>query len=44
MLWRVVIALDHVLYGVVVAGRLALEPAVDADRFAVRLLDAAGVE
>ncbi|MFF5265279.1 hypothetical protein ACFY4C_40890 [Actinomadura viridis] len=26
VLWRVVIALDHVLYGVVVAGRLAPEP------------------
>lgn len=32
VLWRVVIALDHVLYGVVVAGRLAPEPAIDGDR------------
>ncbi|MER5217943.1 hypothetical protein ABT063_47470 [Streptomyces sp. NPDC002838] len=32
VVWRVVIALDHVLYGVVVAGRLAPEPAIDADR------------
>ncbi|CAM5646166.1 hypothetical protein [Streptomyces aurantiogriseus] len=29
-LWRVVVALDHMLYGVVVAGRLAPEPAVTA--------------
>lgn len=32
VLWRTVIALDHVLYGVVVAGRLAPEPAIDTDR------------
>lgn len=31
VLWRVVIALDHVLYGVVVAGRLAPEPTIDTD-------------
>lgn len=30
VVWRVVIALDHVLYGVVVAGRLAPEPSVSA--------------
>lgn len=29
VLWRLVIALDHVLYGVVVAGRLAPEPSID---------------
>lgn len=28
--WRVAIALDHVLYGVVVAGRLAPDPSVSA--------------
>jgi hypothetical protein len=28
VLWRVAVALDHVLYGLVVAGRLAPEPAV----------------
>ncbi|MEU2286953.1 hypothetical protein ABZ614_34360 [Streptomyces sp. NPDC013178] len=28
VLWRLVVALDHMLYGVVVAGRLAPEPAV----------------
>ncbi|RZB14036.1 hypothetical protein StrepF001_40290 [Streptomyces sp. F001] len=39
MLWRLVVALDHVLYGVVVAGRLAPEPAV-----AVRTADAAADE
>jgi len=27
VLWRTAVALDHVLYGVVVAGRLAPEPA-----------------
>lgn len=32
VLWRVLIALDHVLYGVVVAGRLAPEPAIDVYR------------
>ncbi|MBV7697833.1 DUF1440 domain-containing protein [Streptomyces sp. TRM70350] len=31
-LWLVVIALDHVLYGVVVAGRLAPEQAIDTGR------------
>ncbi|MFE4850815.1 hypothetical protein, partial [Streptomyces sp. NPDC056689] len=31
VLWRVVVALDHVLYGVVVAGRLAPEPSIDTD-------------
>ncbi|MFD8427758.1 hypothetical protein [Streptomyces coelicoflavus] len=31
VLWRVGIALDHVLYGVVVAGRLAPEPSVAPD-------------
>lgn len=30
VLWRLMIALDHVLYGVVVAGRLAPEPSTDA--------------
>ncbi|MGW5481546.1 hypothetical protein [Streptomyces sp. NPDC004008] len=29
VLWRMVIALDHVMYGVVVAGRLAPEPSID---------------
>jgi hypothetical protein len=28
VLWRVLVALDHVLYGIVVAGRLAPEPSV----------------
>jgi hypothetical protein len=28
VLWRVMVAMDHVLYGVVVAGRLAPEPSV----------------
>ncbi|WP_037891397.1 hypothetical protein [Streptomyces viridochromogenes] len=32
VLWRVVIAFDHVLYGVVVAGRLAPEPAIEMGR------------
>src|SRR5690606_24818607 len=29
VLWPALIALDHVLYGVIVAGRLAPEPSVD---------------
>ncbi|WP_255953558.1 DUF1440 domain-containing protein [Streptomyces odontomachi] len=32
VLWRTAVALDHVLYGVVVAGRLAPEPAVRVPR------------